>query len=90
MPRGIGNVKGYWQKIARTDRSPSLHGLVAHRLVVVPMTVRSGPPQPELPHRWGCVCGAVWNCDQPVQPTGPLCGPFCKPQLTELPKVKRA
>lgn len=53
------------------------------------MRIKSGPPSPDLPYRWGCACGAVWNTDKPFQPTGALCGPRCRPQITPiLPALK--
>jgi hypothetical protein len=44
----------------------------------------SGPPRDDLPYRWGCVCGAVWNTETDASPSGALCGPFCKPSISPI------
>jgi hypothetical protein len=51
--------------------------------------IQSGPPNPELPWRYGCSCGAIWNASSPLRLDGTekqLCGPFCSPKLFVMPE----
>ena len=48
------------------------------------VAVMSGPPNPELPHRYGCSCGAIWNASAPLDGKEALCGPYCSPRLFPL------
>jgi hypothetical protein len=43
--------------------------------------IKSGPSVDELPYRYGCACGAVWNASDVLTGKEKLCGPFCKPKL---------
>lgn len=52
--------------------------------------VNGGPPNPGLPFRYGCICGAVWNSSVPLKLEDErLCGPFCGAVLSPLSSKER-
>lgn len=66
--------------ISGTSQEPR-QGASAPKLLMI----QSGSPNPELPHRYGCSCGAIWNASAPLEgQQSALCGPYCSPRLFAL------
>ena len=71
----------------REVRTAELRELEGSRFVAKESDVRiirSGPRTERLSYSWGCRCGARWNSNRPDMPTGALCSPTCRPELTPI------
>lgn len=50
--------------------------------------IKSGPAVEDLPYRYGCSCGAIWNASAPLTDQKALCGPFCSPSLFVMSQTR--
>lgn len=74
-PLGRSDNPDYWRKRI-ADGARAKPPVVA---------IMSGPPNPDLPFRYGCSCGAIWNASAPLEEDQKaLCGPHCFPRLFRL------